>query len=139
MSLSHPSPQWRTEGEKAQGFPPIGHTVWLKTTKSRVSAPHRSRKLCLHYGYGLDNDHEVFSTLLEYGAIQLNGAWYSFGLEELAAKYPKSWQRHYWGFKAMQVEYGPEFWKDCLEVYRGAMAELDRRFGMEGSCGKGGQ
>jgi recombination protein RecA len=118
LSFSHPSKFWRSTHDKELGLPPIGQTVWVKCVKNRVSAPHRSRQIAIHYGEGFSNSWDLFNTLSGAGAINQAGGWYSFdpAWPDLAKKYPKKFQGGHLGLEQLVREHA-ELWADLLKVY----------------------
>lgn len=134
LVFSHPSRVWRTETEKEAGVPPLGQSVWVKSLKNRVGAPHRSRQIFIRYGWGYDNVWDLFTVLAGAGCLwhPPKSGWYSFdkdGWPELAAKYPDlTFQGGHFGLTNMLHKTNPDGtlkYPDLYEDLQAAYLDLD--------------
>ncbi len=121
LSCGYRSPQWVSEkADKAQGRPPVGQTIYVKTAKNKVWPPFRSHKVYILFGHGLDNAWTLFDTLKGAGLIKSAGGW--FGLDpdawpaEVAAACPK-WQQSHFGLKAV-IAAQPELWRVLIDRWK---------------------
>lgn len=129
LQLSHVSKFWRTGSDAQLGLPPVGQTMWCKCIKNRVSAPWRSRKLCVHFGEGFNNTHEIFHTLLGAGAMSNASGWCRFDEDSV----PYLTAVHSTAFQASADQGGhmkldelvrekPELWPLLIRAYHECLA-----------------
>lgn len=71
----------------------IGHKSKIKAVKNKVAAPFRETFVDLIYGVGYDEDADFTTYAVKVGAIQQNGAWFSFNGEKLGQGLEKTIER----------------------------------------------
>jgi len=131
IQLSHPSKFWRTGRDKELGLPPLGQTIWAKCLKNRVAAPWKSKKICIHFGQGVNNTWEVFQTLVGSGVLESKSGWCSVDPDhypELHALIPKSFQASVdqGGHLVLEklITETPELWPLLLTTYQEIMSSI---------------
>jgi recombination protein RecA len=104
---------------KANGIPPIGQVVSVRSVKNKVFPPLRIVKAAIMYGEGIDNTWTLFDTLKGAGMITTAGGWHNLDWPEVAELDPRppKFQGGFLGLKALCTQ-NEKLWDVLLAAYQ---------------------